>query len=324
VYSVHVNPTNPSMAVSGGGDDKAYVWNTSSGQQLYAVEGHTDTVNNVAFSHDGSMFAVGSMDGTITVHNSADASLISTLEGPASDIEFFAWHPKGPVIVAGSADTTLWMWTASNGKCMQVYSAHMGAVLCGSFTHDGKVVVSGSEDGSAIAWNPRSAQPIHHFKGASFHEGPINALACHPSQRLLLTGSQDGTACFANIDNGKVLAKYEGHEDSVEGVGFCKNLKLGATCSLDGKLKIWDLNTQQCRTTCDHQMGVVKLQWGNTEPLIYTGCLDGVVRCWDSRNGSEVAKWNGHTDAVLSLSLAANDSLLVTGSDDKSALMFQR
>lgn len=322
VYCVDVNPADSTRAISGGGDDKAHVWNTKTGETVFSVEGHTDTVTNVGFSHDGQFAAVGSMDSTISVVKSADGELVSKLEGPASDIEFFAWHPRGPVIVAGSADTTMWMWNSNNGKCMQVFSAHMGPVLCGSFTHDGKVVVSGSEDGSAIVWNPKNAQPIFHFKGEKFHEGPINSLACHPDQRLLLTGSQDTTATFANIDNGKTLYKFTAHEDSVEDVGFCNKLKLGATASLDGKLKIWDLSTGQCRTTCDHNIGVVKLKWGNTEPLVHTASLDGVVHTWDGRTGKKVRELKGHKDAIMSVALSSDDSIVVTGSDDKSACVF--
>ena len=55
VYAVAINPANPAMAASGGGDDKAFVWDLSSNLETPAatLQGHTDSVTKVAFSHDG-------------------------------------------------------------------------------------------------------------------------------------------------------------------------------------------------------------------------------------------------------------------------------
>lgn len=325
VYAVHLNPAAATkLCVSGGGDDKARVWNYQTGDTLFIIEGHTDTVNNVAFSSDGKLVAAGSMDGSISVYDVETHALVSKLEGPAGDIEFVTWHPKGPVLLAGSTDSTVWMWTAKDGKCMQVFSGHMGPVLCGGFSHDGKVVITGSEDGSVIVWNPRAASPIFHFKGEKFHEGPLNCLAFHPTERLIITGSQDGTCCYASADTGKVLSKFKGHSDSVEAVGFCHNLKLAATASLDNSVKIWDLSTGACRVSLQHDMGVVALKWVATEPLLFTASLDHTIRCWDARTGQEVNKWRAHRDAVLGLDVSSDGKVVVSCSDDKTAAVFCR
>jgi hypothetical protein len=43
-----------------------------------------------------------------------------------------------------------------------------------------------------------------------------------------------------------------GHEDSVEAVGLSQHLPLAASCSLDGKLLIWDCGTLSQRLACEH------------------------------------------------------------------------
>ena len=51
--------------------------------------------------------------------------------------------------------------------------------------------------------------------------------------------------------------------------------------------------------------GIVRLQWDlSSQALLYTGCLDGVVRLWDSRSGTCEREWYGHEAEVLDLSLA--------------------
>ena len=45
----------------------------------------------------------------------------------------------------------------------------------------------------------------------------------------------------------------------------------------------------------------MKTLWCHSAPLLYTACLDGVVRLWDARNGSSVHSWEGHTGHLLDL-----------------------
>ena len=55
--------------------------------------------------------------------------------------------------------------------------------------------------------------------------------------------------------------------------------------------------------TTDDQEGVVKMRWCHSTPLVYTACLDGVVRLWDTRNGSTVRTWEGHSSHLLDLDI---------------------
>ena len=52
------------------------------------------------------------------------------------------------------------------------------------------------------------------------------------------------------------------------------------------------------------QAGVVRLHCSASSPLVYTGCLDGVVRGWDVRSGGCVQQWHGHSDQILDIAVA--------------------
>lgn len=82
------------------------------------------------------------------------------------------------------------------------------------------------------------------------------------------------------------------------------------------------MNSQVCRQQCKHEAGIVKLQWDKLSPLLYTSCLDGVVRLWDSRNGQVTSKWTGHTDSILDFEISKDGNSLVTVSEDKTARVF--
>jgi WD40 repeat protein len=290
------------------------------------LTGHTDSVIDGGFSSDGKYVATASMDATVRVYNVADGALKHSLEGPAKELEWLAWHPLGPVIVAGSADETLWMWNAESGECMSVFSGQSGSVTAGGWSPDGKTLLSCGESGDFIIWNPKTGEASIHNK--SIHDGPITSFATHPdkTQRLCATGGADGIIKVFSYDTGKMLANFRGgHTDSVEGLSFAPKLKLIASGSVDGKVKIWDLNNGQCRVTCTHEDAVTHVEWApNGDPYVISSSVDKTIRCWDVRSGECIQTWKGHSDAVLGFRISQDGSTIVSGADDHTALVFKR
>lgn len=68
--------------------------------------------------------------------------------------------------------------------------------------------------------------------------------------------------------------------------------------------------------------GVTRLLQHPTQPLVFTGCLDGVVRCWDTRTGTCAKQWRGHSDAVQDLALSPDGNLVLSGGEDETARVF--
>lgn len=67
-------------AATGGGDDLGYVWDVTNGEMIMKLDGHTDSVTNIAFSHDGKYLATGGMDGQVRIWSVPDKKLVVALE----------------------------------------------------------------------------------------------------------------------------------------------------------------------------------------------------------------------------------------------------
>ncbi|KAL1918739.1 uncharacterized protein VTP21DRAFT_2761 [Calcarisporiella thermophila] len=324
IYAIDINPKHENIIVTGGGDDKSYMWRADSGEQLFEFGGHTDSVTSVAFSSDGEYVASGGMDGKVRLWKVSNGEFINSVEGP-DEVVWIQWHPRGYVLLAGSSDGTVWMWQMPSGNVMQVFAGHSAPVTAGLFTPDGKKIVTVSEDGSLIVWDPKTGATILRLSSedARFHQESITCVAVNKDASLALTGSTDSTAKLVNLNNGNIVASFENHSDSVESVGFCNTMPLAATASVDGKLCIWDVTTMRLRQTCEHDDAIVKLHWNENNPLITTCSADRTLRMWDARTGSCVHKWMGHQDTVLGFVVSSDGSTIITASDDGCSLVFK-
>lgn len=172
VFTLAIHPSLP-LIVSGGSDDKSYLWDFSTGELTSHLGVHSDSVVSCAFSFDGRFIASGGMDGKIHIFEittkeveTRDGNIITKdvdlfvsqtveLEGP-SEVTWLDWHPRGNILIVGSEDGTIWMYSLPTGKCMNVFSGNVETSSCGTFTPDGKLIVSGSNDGSITIWDPKT------------------------------------------------------------------------------------------------------------------------------------------------------------------------
>mmetsp|Transcript_25828 Transcript_25828/g.24661 ORF Transcript_25828/g.24661 Transcript_25828/m.24661 type:complete len:508 (-) Transcript_25828:243-1766(-) len=210
VYCTAIHPTKKGTIITGGGDDKSFIWQYSdSGEIEHALEltGHTDTVSSVGFNYDGTLALTGSYDGTVRIWKVETGEAVVSLDGP-EDIEFAEWHPRGNAVVAGSKDGTVWMWLVHNGQCVQVFAGHDGGVTCGCFTKDGNTVCSGGEDGTVRVWAPKTGKCKHVFEGHTGHEGMVTCMAGSNDGDLIITGSVDGRVLLLSVSRKKVLQTF--------------------------------------------------------------------------------------------------------------------
>lgn len=323
VVSVAAHPSVPMTLGSGACDDKAVLWQADAGQAV-ELAGHSDTVGCVAFSGSGSMLATGSVDGTVGIWQTADSAKLHVLEGPGDEIEWLAWHPRGDVVMAGSADYTAWLWNAATAVCMQVLSGHSGPITCGGFTPDGKAVYTGSMDGSLRLWDPKTGSCTSTVSGYPFHEQGIVCAALSADGSLAVTGGEEGSLHLSNPTTGKALGALEGHIESVECVALPAQLPgVAVSCSLDGRLMVWDVPTRGMRVECKHPQQVVRFAVHPTEPVAATACLDGVVRLWDLRTGALLQAWTGHSSGVQAVVFTCDGSAVASAGDDQAVRLFK-
>jgi len=321
VYKLAVNPTNPKMMASGGGDDIAVIWNLEDpANPLNILEAHKDTVDNIQFNFDGKLLATGSMDSTVIIWEAETGKKKFVLDGPGAEVTFIDFHQKGNAIVAGSADSTLWIWNANNGSFVGALTGHEKAVTTGSFTPDGKFIISGSEDTSLKVWNAKTMELVHTIKGHGFHEEGLVSHAYQTKNPVVATTSMDKTVCLANWSTGKILGRTEVHEDSVESVIFPKNFDIFATGSLDGQVRIFDSNNLNLKERFPFESGITKLDFHNEKNMLALSTVDGFLYLFDHRTSEAPIKLSGNNECINDFRILPEDKIVAAGDDGKILL----
>lgn len=308
--------------VSGGEDDRGYVWNLQTGEQLFQCTGHKDSVTCVGFNFDSTLVATGDMSGMIRVWSVTDKELVWEFE--TADLNWLEWHQAANVLLVGTADGSSWLWKIPSGDCKTLQSFGP-ASSAGKILPDGKRAVTAYEDGSFRLWDLKGGSVTHAVTGGNAHSLAVTCLDC--SDDLVATGSTDGGVKLTNAGNGKVLASLRcdasgDDANSVETVGLDPSVTTLAIGMLSGNLGLWDVGTLVQKQGCPHPAGVVKLLWKGPHTLV-TACLDSVVREWDTRSGQTISSWEGHRAEILDVALAADGRSIVTASEDGTCAVYR-
>ncbi|XP_034176087.1 angio-associated migratory cell protein [Osmia lignaria lignaria] len=333
---------NGKLATTGGEEDKAYVWDTLSGEIILDCVGHKDSIIFSEFNHDESYLATGDMSGMIQVWRMSDKARVWDYN--MGDATWMKWHMAANVLLGGSVDGEVYMWKIPDGDC-KVFQGFGCRAETGAIFPDGKRVAVGYEDGVIGVIDLKSGSVLSSISSVLGHTSTITAVDCHSDNNLILSAAVDGKTIISTSTTGKIISVLQSLNSSdnignadpeaensernnesnwVETAAFCKDpaFQVAATGTVNGEIFIWDISKQVLRQKIEQESGVSKILWkGNTSILFSTG-LDGILRCFDGKNGECIRSFTGHTADILDLYISENGEKALTTSDDSTARIF--
>ena len=98
------------MIATASDDGTVAIWNSATGQQIASLRGHTDGVQSIAFSKDGTHLLSGSKDHTARLWNIRKKFCVSVIRGHDSIIQHVSFTPDEKELVTVSIDKTIRFW----------------------------------------------------------------------------------------------------------------------------------------------------------------------------------------------------------------------
>ncbi|KAK4157383.1 WD40-repeat-containing domain protein [Chaetomidium leptoderma] len=194
---------------------------TTALQPLFAIDGHTDSINALTFTLPRGDFLVsGGMDGRLRVHAVAASANPAKFKflAESQETEEINWLAPCPsadypnTIALGASDGSVWVLTLNTSdpsnpiQIVQTYFLHTGPCTAGAWTPDGLLLATVSEDASLHVydvWGAAAAKSLVTDNGQTVVsltdtdqrfavEGGLYSVAVSPTGSYLAVGGAGG------------------------------------------------------------------------------------------------------------------------------------
>ena len=235
--SVNSVAFSPNGATLASGGDRIKLWDVATRTNITTLEGHTGWVSSVAFSPDGAMLAFSEGYNTVKLWDVATRTNITTLEGHTGWVSSVAFSPDGAMLASGGGDRTVKLWDVATRTNIATLEGHTGWVSSVAFSPDGATLASGEGDGSTVKLWDVATREDI---ATLYGSGPV---AFSPDGAMLAFREEYNTIKLWDVATRTNIAALEGHTSTVLSVSFSIDGAMLASGSYDATIRLWDVAT---------------------------------------------------------------------------------
>ena len=156
------------------------------------------------------------------------------------------------------------------------------------------------------------------------HESAVNAVAFHPDNQILVSGTEDGLVHLWTRQDNLIRQSLPGHKDEVTGVAFSPQGQVIASSSQDGKIRLWTVPGQPLGQPFFGQDWITSIAWSPDGQFLVSGGKDGTVQVWN-RQGNPISQpFMGHQGVVFTVGFSPDGETIASGSGDGTIRLWNR
>jgi ribosome assembly protein SQT1 len=141
-------------------------WKPTPLGSLFVLEGHTDSINALAFTSSGEHLVSGGLDGKLRAYRVSQDGKSYEFVAEAAEVPEVNWlspcpgSEHGNAIALGASDGSVWVYTidanAASGVPLQIeqsFFLHQAPCTAGAWTSDGNLLATVAEDSTLYVWD---------------------------------------------------------------------------------------------------------------------------------------------------------------------------
>jgi WD40 repeat protein len=260
--------------------------------ELKLTVAHSATVQALAISSDGKMFASGGGDRLVQCWDAATGQPVGEPLPHPDEIRAIAFSPNGQMLATAHGErwqkkpAAARLWQSASGKPIGQPLQHQGTVYAVAFRPDGKVVLTGSHDQSARLWDAATGRPLGE---AMIHQRPVFAVAFSPDGKLCVTGTArehdwGGSGAelrFWDAASGKPAGQPIPQPTEVRSLAWSLDGQLIATCG-DPFVRFWNVaRRQEDGPSLRHRGNCWSVAFSPNGRFLVTAGQDYKIRLWN-------------------------------------------
>ena len=260
---------------SGGHDHYLRAWDLSTSRQLWRRYAHTDLINDLDLSGDGSLIVTGSRDGRAILWTD-DGAQLHRLAGHSMAVTGVSAAPDGSSVTSVAADKSALTWDPTSGRLLARTEGLVGVLFQLDHLPDGRLLVGGVELKIVEPGHPERSHELLRAKAS------ITALAAAPDGRRAALGLANRTVQLVDLESGEVVRTFGDHRGRIRAVAFTPDAtRLVTAAQGDRSVYLWNVEDGTLAATFgDLPTEAESLAVSPDGTLLATGCQNGSILLW--------------------------------------------
>jgi WD40 repeat protein len=280
------------------------------------LHGHSDPVESIAFSPDGTTLASASGDKTIrlwTVTTRGHYPLGRPLraKGPLFSAAF---DPSGQILASGSYNEII-LWSIPRHAEQEVIRYRSGAVTSIAFSRRGNVLAAAGSDGTVLLWNAVT----HKETLLRVAHGPVKSVALSPDGALLAASKAKKVTLWNVASVRESGPPLVGNTGTVSSVAFSPDGRTIAAGGGSGYIVLWDLASRSQRPPALSGLTTVSSIAFSPDGQSLVAGGSQTTALWDLASHSASGELlGGHQGDVTTVAFSPNGSMFASAGADRT------
>lgn len=241
ISTISMNTSAEWISIASSRLGQLLVWEWQSESYILRQQGHFDSLNCLAYTHDGTKVITASDDGKIKIWDTSSGHCVVTFTDHTSSVTAISVPKmKRNVFFTASLDGTVRAYDLVRYRNFRTFTApERIQFTCLASDVSGEVVVAGSMDSFDIhLWSVQTGQLLDRLAG---HAAPISSLAFAEESSMLVSGSWDRTVRIWDVFGRSAQVEPLQMTSDIQCVAIRPDGRELCAAGLDGQIVFWDI-----------------------------------------------------------------------------------